>query len=152
MFSCLTSNSENCFTSLWSWSTSDTCEQIFQPRKMNHIPQSCFVAETAFLLLPYMFSIGLMSAAWAGHSIALILAVIGLFYAFKLVRDHWNEKNRPKTPVWDTHPPIMICSTSSSKVFTVHWGLNGVFEGHLPFVFRTVNVGFHGKLWPVHQT
>lgn len=64
---------------------------------MNHIPQSCFVAETAFLLLPYMFSIGLMSAA--GHSMALILAVIGLFYAFKLVRDHWNEKNRPKTPV-----------------------------------------------------
>lgn len=66
---------------------------------MNHILQSCFVAETAFLLLPYIFSIGLMSAARAGHSIALILVVIGLFYAFKLVRDHWNEKNRPKTAV-----------------------------------------------------
>lgn len=125
MFSCLTSNSENCFASLWSWPTSDTCEQIFQPRKTNHIPQSCFVAETAFFPLPYMFSIwfNVCGLGWplhsinpGGHWLALWIQIGP--WSLELEKQAQNNSMRP--------PPIMICLTPSSKVFTVHWGLNGV--------------------------
>ncbi len=75
-FSCIAMVSENCFTSvlhvvwhLWTGiPAQDDCTTYH-----NSSALLCFASETAFLMSPHKFSIGLRSGDWAGHSITLNL-------------------------------------------------------------------------------
>ncbi len=77
-FSCIATVSENCFTSVlhgvWQlWTgipAQDECTTYH-----NSSAFLGFASETAFLMSPHKFSIGLRSGDWAGHSITLILLV-----------------------------------------------------------------------------
>ncbi len=78
-FSCIATVSENCFTSvlhvfwhLWTGiPAQDDCTTYH-----NSSAFLGFASETAFLMSPHKFSIGLRSGDWAGHSITLILLVL----------------------------------------------------------------------------
>lgn len=117
-----------------------------------------FASETALLIAPYKFSIGLWSGNWSGHSITLTLlepryytlaGVFGIIVPFqghflfskrqydlkyfdisKLVHDPWYAINGTNTMVGETARYHEACSTMFHSLQSVLW-LEFSVGGHL---------------------
>lgn len=101
-----------------------------------------------FCYYPTCFPFGLMSAAWAGHSIALILVVKSWWTCF--MYSNWSlitgiRKTGPKQQNETPLPPHYLFDTLLQGLHSAM----GFEWSQLPFVFRTVKVGFHVGFLPI---